>query len=402
MAPAYAQNTTSPYSRLGIGDIDHSDYGKYFGSGSSAISKRDVHAFNYSNPASLTSLPYKTMHFDVSAMGRISSFNLPDSGGKPSVVSRDFLVKQISLAFKSGNNSGFAIGLRPFSTVNYHQVTSEQILDYNTDLKKQIEGIGGINQFYFSYGNSITPKISIGFSASWLFGTIEQKTTYTSNRFNLSLYKLEQDFYTGGQFTMGIQYHSALNKKWQHTLGIVSSISTGLSGQLLTTYMDNDQELTKKVTTNQNFKLPLSLGLGYALSIRERLKISVETRYFHWIKQKLSMPNTFTAPSFKIATGLEYSFMEKEAMGSYEKGFVSFGMNVQNAYFLLNNMQLWNYAITMGFGKNISRHLTIYSGLAFGKRGQTNLLQIQEKYTQFNTGVILKDIWAGPRFKKYD
>lgn len=402
IVPANAQNTTSPYSILGIGDIVHSDYGKYFGSGSSSIARRDVQAFNYSNPASLSSLPYKTMHFDISAMGKFSSLTVIKSGIQSATISKDFLVKQINIAFKSGKNAGFAFGLRPMSTVNFHQLKKESILNDNTELIKRIEGNGGINQFYFSYGKSLNAKLSLGFSASWLFGTIEQKTSYTSNQLNLGIQKLEQLFYTGGQFMAGIQYHSAMDKKWQQTLGTVVSISSALNGQLVTTYFDNDQELTKKVGPNSPFKLPVTFGLGYTLSYRDRLKISWETKYSNWKKQKLNMANTYTNPSFKIATGLEYSFIKKESMGSYEKGYLSFGINAQNAYFLLNNKQLWDYSITLGFGKNISRNLTIYSGMAIGQRGHSDRQQIQEKYTLFNTGLILKDIWAGPRFKKYD
>ena len=36
-----AQNISSPYSILGIGDIENDDYGRYSASGSAAVSRRE-------------------------------------------------------------------------------------------------------------------------------------------------------------------------------------------------------------------------------------------------------------------------------------------------------------------------------------------------------------------------
>jgi hypothetical protein len=39
-----AQNVTSPYSILGIGDVDTRDYGRFFGSGSASLARRTEYA----------------------------------------------------------------------------------------------------------------------------------------------------------------------------------------------------------------------------------------------------------------------------------------------------------------------------------------------------------------------
>ena len=61
----HAQNVSSPYSILGIGDVDTKDFGRYFSSGDASIARRDPSSYNFSNPASLTSLPYKVVNFDI-------------------------------------------------------------------------------------------------------------------------------------------------------------------------------------------------------------------------------------------------------------------------------------------------------------------------------------------------
>ena len=59
-----AQNVTSPYSILGIGDVDTKDFGRYFATGDASIARRDPSSYNFSNPASLTSLPFKVVNFE--------------------------------------------------------------------------------------------------------------------------------------------------------------------------------------------------------------------------------------------------------------------------------------------------------------------------------------------------
>ncbi|MEI9958396.1 MAG: hypothetical protein WDM90_19300 [Ferruginibacter sp.] len=49
-----AQNVSSPYSILGIGDIESDDYGRYSASGSAAVPGGNPGYYNFSNPASLT------------------------------------------------------------------------------------------------------------------------------------------------------------------------------------------------------------------------------------------------------------------------------------------------------------------------------------------------------------
>ena len=62
-----------------------------------------------------------------------------------------------------------------------------------------------------------------------------------------------------------------------------------------------------------------------------------------------------------------------------------------------------DYSFSLGGGYNISRAFTMYGGLEVGKRGDVNMGQIKENYTQFVIGVSLKDIWIGPKLnKKYE
>jgi hypothetical protein len=398
-----SQNVTSPYTILGIGDVETKDFGRYFGSGSASLARRDINSYNYSNPASLTALPFKTMNFDIVTRGRSSSFSFPDSDTSLGFPSNDFVVKRITMAFKVGKTTGLAFGLRPYSSVNYSYIQDKAVLDGNTTYFKMVEGSGGINQFYFSFAKEINKRISIGATGSWLFGSLERVTQYFSPSISLSINKTEKDFYTGALLQGGIQYYSLPGKKWRHQLGIVSSISTNLHGELTTDYADGQASIKKDLETGRSFNLPISAGFSYSAIKYDKFTFSVEGNYQYWKHKKVNYANSYINPAFRLSGGFEYAFLKKQGGAKYEKGYISLGANIENSYLHIRNNSLWDVSFSFGGGKNISRFISVYSGLEVGNKGRKDYNQVKENYTQFILGVTIKDIWIGPKYsKRYD
>lgn len=398
-----AQNVTSPYSLLGIGDIETKDFGRYFGSGNASLARRDLNFYNFSNPASLTALPFKTMNFDISLRGRNSQYYFPDTDTALGIPSNDIVVKRVTMAFKVSEKTAVAFGLKPYSSSNYRYLQENVILDGNSILRKLVDGSGGINQFYFSYAKEINKRISVGFTGSLLFGTLKRVTQYISPALSLNMNKVEQDFYNGGVFQASIQYYSLPGKKWQHQLGIVNTISTNLRGELTTEYLDQSGSIRKDVDTDRNFKMPISIGIGYSAIKSNRIIISLDANYHHWQYQKVNYSKSYINPSFRISTGFEYLIIKKQGSAEFEKGYISAGMNLENSYLRINNNNLWDYSLSAGVGRNISRLLSLYSGVEFGNKGRRAYMQVQERYLQYVLGVTLKQIWIGPKFtRRYD
>jgi len=397
-----AQNVTSPYSILGIGDVDTKDFGRYFASGDASIARRDPSSYNFSNPASLTSLPFKVVNFDLSSRGRESSFLVPGQDTSSSVT-KDFVVKRITIAFRPYAKTAMAFGLKPYSSANYQYVTNKDILDGNNYYTKSIDGSGGINELYFSVGKTLGKRISAGVTASWLFGSLINTTEYTGNTLNVGVTRTETNFYKGGLFQAGLQYYSLSDKRWQHKLGLTLSAGTNLYGQLTTDYSENDTVKVTNVATGQNFKLPITIGFGYSATSPNNLTFSADFSYYNWAHQLVNYANSYTAPSFRASIGMDYSKRMTDFNGPYEKYYLGIGASLENSYIRINNNYLWDYSVSLGGGYNISRALTMYGGLEVGKRGQQKLEQIQENYTQFVIGFSLKDIWIGPKLgRKYE
>jgi hypothetical protein len=218
----------------------------------------------------------------------------------------------------------------------------------------------------------------------------------------LNIDKSESDFYTAGYVQGGIQYYSPKGKKWVHQLGLTSAISTNLRGERTTTYTEAGIMVREEVETDRSFDMPVSLGFGYAAVKNERLTIALDANYQYWGYQKVNYPNSYTNASFRFSSGIEYAFIKGKGNSSFENAYISAGVTAQNGYIKIRNDNLMDVSFSFGFGKNVSPLLSFYSGIEFGNRGNLKYNQVSERYTQFVLGITFKDVWLGPKFRKYD
>ena len=400
---AISQNVTSPYSTLGIGDIDTKNTGRYAISGAS-ISRRNSNTYNDANPASLTSLGFKLINFDITGRGRASTFQASKSDTL-SAVSKDFVLRNISLSFRPHLRSAFAFGLKPFSSVNYKYPLPDAV--YNTQVKgysRSVEGTGGINQAYGSFGYAISKKLSAGITGSYLFGSSQKNTAYYDEALYLDIKKEEYKFYSGANVLAGLQYYTNANRQWQHTVGLTAAAGTNLKGYSKTEYVSSDSTFLEKSNGSAVFKLPISTGLGYTASNKQGLSISAEGNYYYWPKQSLNYINTYTSPSVRFSAGWEYAKIAHYYLheATYEKYYLGMGLTAQNSYYHLNKNKVWDYAVSFGGGYNISGSMYLHAGLELGYKGSYTSRQIKERYTQFTLGFTVRNMWYKLSRMDYD
>jgi hypothetical protein len=401
-AHARAQNVSSPYSVLGIGDIETFDYGRYSASGAAAVSRREAGFYNFANPASLTAMPYKAVNLDFALRGRVSKFKLPGTDTF-TLPSKDMVVKRVTLAFKVTPTVGFAFGIRPFSSVNYQYSATSAISDGSASLIKYTDGSGGINQTYFSIAKQIKKRLSVGATASWLFGALQNTTTYYNPGLGLDIIKSENNFYTAAGLQGGLQYQSLPAKKWQHSFGLTATAYTQLKGQNTTDYTESEVIIKTAEPVDIIFKMPVAVSAGYSIANKNGLSVNVQASYNKWPQQKVNYSNSFTSDAYGLNAGMEYSRKISNNSFTAEKYYVGWGIKMERSYLVINNNPLNDYAVTFGAGKNISRLISVNAGIEAGKKGTASFNQIRENYFQFNAGITLKDVWYGTkRFGRYN
>ena len=154
-----AQSTTSPYSILGIGDMEQKDYGKFFGMASAAVALRSSSYVNLSNPASLTALDPNMINIDINGRWRSGKF-LYNASDTLTAANHDAAIRRLSLTFRPGKIWGLSFGIKPYSSVNY--LLSQRLSLQNggsSNMIKSVTGSGGINQVYVANGFRINKNL---------------------------------------------------------------------------------------------------------------------------------------------------------------------------------------------------------------------------------------------------
>jgi opacity protein-like surface antigen len=398
-----AQTNTSPYSIIGIGDIESKDYGKFFGMASTSIGMQSGSYVNLSNPASLTSLDPNMFNLDFNVRFRSSQYKYPGADTFTSSYS-DAQLERFSLTFRPGKTWGVSFGLKPFSSSNYNL---SELLDFgngsNSNILRTVNGSGGINQVYLANAFKINKNFSLGLTSSFLFGTLKRSTSYVYPQIDVNIQRNEYQILKGFQFQGGLQYTGKITNGLRQTIGLTISNPLTLKGRYEMQYLNIDSTLNPTIKNNQSFKIPLQFGAGYSLVVKDVFTIAADYRYSDWSGASLNYPNAYTTPTRRYSFGLQYAPIKNIGGQMRERFFIQGGVAYEEGYVIVDNKQLNDMSATVGLGGNINRLINAYVGVEFGSHGKTADKQIQEQFTQVSLGITLKEFWLNTRkLKKYN
>jgi len=398
-----AQTNTSPYSILGIGDIESKDYGKFFGMSSASTGIQSSSYVNLSNPASLTSLDPNMFNLDFNVRLRFSQFKYPGSDTFTASNS-DAQLERFSVTFRPGKTWGMSFGLRSFSSSNYNL---SELLNFgngsNSNILRNVTGSGGINQVFLANAFKLNKNFSVGLTSSFLFGSIKRSTSYIYPQIDVNIQRNEYQVLKGFQFQGGLQYTGKITKGLRQTIGLTLSNPLTLKGRYEMEYVNIDSTLKPTLKNNQTFKVPLQFGAGYSLVIKDVFTIAADYRYSDWNGAALNYPNAFTTPASRYSFGVQYAPIKNMGGQMREKFFIQAGVAYEEGYVTVDNRQINDMSATLGLGGNINRLINAYVGVEMGSRGKSTDKQIQEQYTQFSFGLTLKEFWLNTRkLKKYN
>src|SRR5665213_3209146 len=181
-----AQNVTSPYSIIGIGDIEQSYFNRTSGMANTGIAYSNSNYITINNPASLSGLTNQLFLVELSGRGKFVQYS--GTGVTPGLSAQDFSVEKLSLGIRINKWWGSAVGLMPYSTSNYSFSGTQALQGTNLTVPVNYDGSGGLNRFFFSNGFKITKHLSLGVNTSFLGGSLLQQDTLFSTDVASSIY----------------------------------------------------------------------------------------------------------------------------------------------------------------------------------------------------------------------
>lgn len=461
--------TSSPYSRYGIGEINSQTFASSSAMGGSFASyQQDTLApfyINVANPAGLSGIRLST--FELGGQSQFTRI----SSSTSSINKRNLNFSYAALGFPLKRFGGAAFGIMPYSTVGYKITTTEEVYSVGT-MKYIFQGDGGINKvflgtgikpfykaerkFYYSathdtlvkyhetarykrkkFGKQLLSELSIGASANYLFGTINQTTdviypgsiTYFNVKRQRSVQINDFTFNAGIQTNFSIdsvKYHGkdslhrghnrALKERIKVGFGAYANLPMGLSAKqnnIIYNYSLDalGVERAKDTVLNSqgikgNITLPLEIGAGFSVKKGERLNVMMDAAITNWGNfSYFDTPNTDFKNTYRVSAGLSY-LPNKLVRGFgdyYKRVQYRIGLSYSDGYLDLKNTSLGSYAVTaglglpVGYGRYNEEISVVNISAQYGVMGTTSNNLLREEYVRIILGFTFNKGW----FYKY-
>jgi hypothetical protein len=409
-----AQNNSSPYSIIGLGNIENSYFNRYTGMGNAGVALSDSRYINTSNAASLSKLGNHIFVFELATRATVDDYsggNLTTINPSSTAPSATFDISfcRLSVATKITNKWGSSLGLQPYSTANYNYTATKFVQGSNTNqLTSDYQGSGGVNQFCWANGYQITKNTSIGVNSSMLFGSLNETESILSNEVPAGLNTNTRTYVSGAYFNFSLQTKKRLNQHWMSTYGITYSPQTTLHAVYDVTATDNNLDTLKSdPTLNDRFTIPAVVNLGIALIKNDKYTFTVNAQKQNWSTitgnafQQVGGPSYLLTNSNKLSIGYQNSNKVTNIYGVvYEKSFFQLGLYGGNTYLNVEGQQVTDFGASFGYGRNAKRSsLGYYIALEAGRRGSPNSNVLSENYLNLNIVLSYVDRWF--KGKKY-
>ncbi|MDO9153252.1 MAG: hypothetical protein Q7U47_06020 [Paludibacter sp.] len=387
-------NTNSPYTRFGYGDLSDSNSGEQRAMGGISIASRSKFGINPVNPASYSTVDSMTFMFDVGLGGLISKFT-DNSRNKTSYNSN---LEYVNMLFPLSKKIGFSAGLLPYSFSGYNFYTTETLLisnrtsipdtvGYNTSFY----GIGGISQIYTGLSVNLFDHISIGANAYYMFGSLSnyRSLTFDANSGYYSTSQQNAITVSNFRFRYGVQFYNTFAKKHDVNLGLIYEQKATLNGVFS---QITSGVLRDSLLPNKDFDLPTIMGAGLHYTFDKKLTLGIDYSLQKWGDAKFFGKTDSLTNRSKFAFGAEY-IPDVRGRKYIEKMRFRGGFNISNLYFKVDGtIPPKNFGITFGIGLPLRNSNTIVNAsVEYGKVGTTSMLR--EDYMKFTINAAFNENW---------
>ena len=385
-------NTNSPYTRFGYGDLSDSYSGERRALGGTSIGVRSNTGINSVNPASYSAVDSMTFMFDIGVSALGSRFADQSKNSNSTFNSN---LEYISMQFPITKWLGFSAGAQPYSFVGYNFTTRDSIKSTTNEYipySMNFVGAGGFSQVYSGLSVNLFNHISIGANGYYMYGMVnnsrgvnfDNTTDYTSSSLLSSLKA------SNFRYRVGAQIYNTFAAKHDLTLGFIYEQKAKLNAEY------NELRygvLFTESTSGYEFETPTIFGLGLNYAFDKKLSLAFDYSLQQWNETKFySVTDTLQNRS-KINVGGEY-IPNPKGRKLAERMRYRLGFNLSDSYFNINenDKPAKNFGISFGFGIPLRNSKTIINtSFEYGKVSTSNLLN--EDFFKITFNAAFNEYW---------
>lgn len=416
----FAQNNTnSPYTRYGYGEIADRSFGAGRAMGGLGIGLRLNNQINPLNPASYSAMDSLTFLFDFGLMGQYSWFK-DGLGNKQNDINGN--IEYIAMQFPLSKRLGMSVGILPYSHVGYKfQVspTNDGLSEKET-FQENYQGQGSLTEIYAGLAYDIWKKrLSLGVNAGFLFGSLEHtgntlfiynggtSDTYSSNWFKkITINDVKLD--------IGTHYTHLLNKTDKLVFGAVFSPKMKMNSRAedvkkisrMVGAMEYIIEQEGDTVKNKGFEMPNTLGLGVSFSRINKLVLGADVQFQQWKEAKFFNNNDQFKNRFRIAVGGEYT-PDLYVRNYFKRVKYRAGLHYSNSYLNIDSKDAQNnlkkgsyneYGASIGFGFPLVDYRSVLNfSLEYMKVKPDLKTMIDEQYFRITLNLTFNEGWFRKR-----
>jgi len=391
-------NTNSPYTRFGYGDIVDNNSAEQRGMGGIGIGTRSNQSINALNPASYSAVDSMTFMFDLGTSVLASHFS-DKTTGKTTLNSN---LEYITMQFPLAKWLGFSAGMLPYSFLGYNFFSNDStIMNSNSsttnyvNYSKSFVGAGGFSQVYAGLSANLFKHISLGVNAYYMFGnmTNNRYLTFTNTTDYTSTAQYNSITASNFRFRYGAQFYNTFDKKNDVTLGFIYEQKAKFNGSFSQV---TSGVLTDTIPGSSEFEMPDILGVGLNYTYNKKLSIGIDYSLQKWKDAKFFGQTDSLSNRSKLAIGLEY-IPNPTGRNFADKIKYRLGFNLSDSYFKVDGVTPpKNFGVSVGVGLPLYNKTTgtvtmLNTSLEYGKIGSQ--IKLQEDYLKLTLNVAFNEHW---------
>ena len=396
----FAQST-STYTRSGVGDISYSYSARSLSLGhtGSALINEDYIAIT--NPAGWSSLTKTRIEFSFVYNG----MNISNSTDSKNYGDGDFKGFTFAFPVSKQNGIGVATGLVPYSRMNYlveedHEAVSSSSSNYTTTY----QGKGGLSKLFIGGTYKLPFDLVFGGTLEYYFGNLKYLSKIEFE--NTSTFPAEYEL-----IYAPIGFGTSLGLISPDLSGLfnsesISNLKLAVSGNLISE-METDTILTSRSSSIidtlgigvTKMNVPTKITIGTTVTVSNNFTFNLDYFYQPWSDYKLNgTKSSNLKDAQKVSFGFEYRSSREIGMSYWEQIMLRFGLSYEESQYTYYGKDINQYSVFGGFSLPLSHENTIDFAVEYSVRGTTEANLLQEKFIRLNLGLSFGDAW----FQRYE
>lgn len=393
---------SSPYSRFGLGDIITSSPNpilKGMGGVSNAVSGRTI--LNPANPASYSSLDSLAFVFDAAFYMKNSTYTT----GRLSEKGSNSSFSYVSVGISATKRWKFGLGVMPYSNREYNVIT-ERYDEVTGAHNVAFEGEGGLNRVFFANGIKITDDLSVGVTASLIFGTLFDNTSvyYPDSTYFLNGKRSINMRISDFKFDYGVLYRLPISK-YDVTIGLTYSQGANIASKrdlfIRNMFKGFGNQVENPIDTlsyiedeRVDIRIPDGFGVGLTIGKGEDWMVGADFNWSGWKGFTMNGANDSIQNSWNVALGASFKPESNSLSRYYKKMTYRAGLHYDQTYYYIYGQSINKFGVSVGLGLPIPRSLTSLNvALEFGTMGTIENNLIRETYVNLSVSMSIFDKW---------